>query len=288
MKKMQYQKMFLLTLSLALIMGLSLTQLFAQNPPQNVTYNQSTKTYEVKSVDNMHAVADAVNNGWNSLGYTFKLMADIGDTINPVKIPIGSFRPFKGTFDGDGWVVTVDYSNIGISVSSNSYVGLFGYTENAIISNVTVKGKLGGNNCVGGVVGRGLNTTIINCSNFAYLKCDDITVVNIGGIIGFGEGRTIIKRCVNSGNIICNNSNEDNHVYYHDCYIGGIIGTARPNNRDWYNINPRINSLVIEDCLNLGTIQGKHCIGGINGYTDVGTQIERCMNGGYILGDKYM
>ena len=109
---------------------------------------------------------------------TFRLIADID--LNPGCIfrsdgsydgtpttfkPIGKNGcPFKGNFDGGVYTIRGLY----INDSSESMVGLFGYTSGADISNVTLQNSyVSGNGTVGGICGEANNTTITNCSTAA-------------------------------------------------------------------------------------------------------------------------
>lgn len=123
-----------------------------------------TYEYKIESRTDLETIATNVNNGTqNYAGYTFTLTNDLelGDWT-----PIGNAQySFKGTFDGDGHIL----SNIKIKEGSGTYQGLFGSTDGAIIKNVLIKGfstsSLSDPNgvIVGALVGKGINTTIENC-----------------------------------------------------------------------------------------------------------------------------
>ena len=78
-------------------------------------------------------------------GKYFKLTADI-DLANHEWTPIGRLTAdyintaFKGNFDGGGHTI----SNLFIANSSDFSVGLFGYIDNATISNLRVSGSITG------------------------------------------------------------------------------------------------------------------------------------------------
>ncbi|MDR1761303.1 MAG: hypothetical protein LBR55_02520, partial [Bacteroidales bacterium] len=267
---------FLIVFSLVL-MGFSSKQLFSQI---NVPYRNGA--YEISTVAHLHAVAAAVNdtsNTWSSASYTFRLMGNIGSVSAPVTIPIGTFKaPFKGEFDGNGYVVTVQYNE------QKSYKGLFGNVDGAYVHDVTVTGELlyCYSSC-GGIVGCATGNTIIeNCANFS--KCVSSNNSRymsscVGGICGLYAGTGSIIRCVNSGaltgqtmSIIIN----DRERTPNSNYLGGIVG----------GLQYMSGNLHIERCLNLGTIYGDADVGGIIGGASDGTDltISNCMNGGYIYG----
>lgn len=146
-------------------------------------------------------------------------------------LPIGRIDgsteyPFSGTFDG-GW--TKDHKNVidyiynidSESLKNNNdirkdYIGLFGYTDGATITNFTLNctsGEISGNDYVGFVVGYAKNSTI------SYVKCEYGKKVNgndyVGGVAGKAEGTTI--EC-SEGNRVYNGSVQGKE------YVGGIVG----------------------------------------------------------------
>ena len=81
---------------------------------------------------------------------------------------------------------------------------------------------------------------------------------DLGGIVGYSRGNSLIKQCSNYGNI--NNS---------ALIMGGIAGYT--------------NMCIVEECYNLGTITGKTNLGGIVGETTY-TTVKNCYNIGKISG----
>lgn len=139
-------------------------------------------------------------------------------------LPIGRIDgsrefPFSGTFDGNG--NTIDYIyNIDSFKNNNGirkdYIGLFGYTDGATITNFTLNctsGEISGNDYVGFVVGYAKNSTIFD------VKCEYGKKVNgnhyVGGVAGKAEGTTI--KC-SEGNRVYNGSVQGRE------YVGGIVG----------------------------------------------------------------
>lgn len=106
-------------------------------------------------------------------------------------ISIGDNAAFSGKFDG------VDYSIFGLTIKGTDNVGLFGNTNGATISNVTlVNGSIVGTTNVGAVVGNAKNTTIENAVSSAHV----IGEKNVGGIVGSGNDVTL-NGLVNTGTI---------------------------------------------------------------------------------------
>lgn len=149
-------------------------------------------------------------------------------------------KGFTGKFDG------LDYSifDLNIAETGNNNVGLFGYTTDATISNVTlVGGSIRGNNNVGAVVGNANNTTVTNALNSAAVSGNS----NVGGIVGSATNTTV-EDAINTGAIEGReNTNGGSNV-------GGLIGSMD-------------NSHLIGNSYNLGDVTsiGSN-VGGLVGY----------------------
>lgn len=147
----------------------------------------------------------------------------------------GGFEPlgadtedgFTGTFDA----LDFHIFDLTINRSDMENVGLFSKTKGAILNNVTlVGGKITGENNVGALVGKAVDTTITGAVNSAAV----VGAANVGGLVGTGTGVTL-KDAVNMGDI----TGTDNAV-------GGLVGN-----------------------LTKGTIQGKsYNIGNVGGSDD--------------------
>ena len=186
------------------------------------TYYGETKTFFVSwlnqdtiyinDADMLHWVADQCNSGTTFQGKCIMLMNDI--TL-PLNVPnnmtsIGSYPdcPFKGTFDGNGKLIT----NLYIDQPNTPYQGFFGYTLNANLYNVgLVNITASGRNYTGGLVAYAKNTYMRDCyvnggTLFALSYC--------GGLVGYQEQGTnsIISGCYNTCEVTGNN------------YVGGLIG----------------------------------------------------------------
>lgn len=123
--------------------------------------------------------------------------------------------PFSGTFDGKGNTVDYIYNKNDIR---KDYIGLFGYTDGATITNFTLmsekgSGKISGNDYVGFVVGYAKNSTIydVKCEYGQTLFGNNY----VGGVAGKAEGTTI--KC-SEGNRVYNGSVQGKE------YVGGIVG----------------------------------------------------------------
>lgn len=140
--------------------------------------------------------------------------------------PVGTYaKPFKGEFDGQGHTISGLYFNN----VNESYVGLFGYCVNATVKNVLVKDSyLKAQTYVGAVVGNSeasvisksanVNSTIFATGNYA------------SGVVGYGEKKTMIDNCYNTGSVT-------------GTFVGGIVYGDYSKN-------------VVANCLNSGTLSG--------------------------------
>lgn len=203
---------------------------------------------------------------------------------------------FKGTFDGQGHIIT------GLNITSGSddnAVGLFGVVDGGTVKNVelkdvtinassseltgaavgfltgggvvdevTVSGEITANKGVGGVVGRAtVSATISNCENSATINA---TSGNAGGIIGAayytssgnvytGENAAlVIGNCTNSGDVTTSAGG----------YTGGIVG---------------LSSVSVTNCTNTGDVKGANTsVGGIVGEQKESGEVIGCANNGTV------
>ncbi|MDP4276773.1 MAG: chitobiase/beta-hexosaminidase C-terminal domain-containing protein [Bacteroidota bacterium] len=168
---------------------------------------------------------------------------------------------FKGIFDGNGHTIHGLFHEL----STAYYLGLFGATNGAIIKNVHVDDSyLHGYTYIGGLVGKGISTAILNSSYIGTIKADNNYT---GGLAGYGNAITIDKS-QSSGKI--NGLN----------YTGGIIGYVCATD----TLNSSINY-----CTSNALINGSDdYTGGVSGYTTKSTILE-CSNTGNVYGaDQYV
>ena len=195
--------------------------------------------------------------------------------------PIGTYEhPFTGIFDGNGYKI----SGLYIDNTSFDYQGLFGCLgDNSTIQKLTISGKITAKAYIGGIAGRckGKNSKIIECTNEIEINGDN----RIGGIIGHIANENLVTNCNNKGKIEGK-----------DGYIGGITGVLYGNIKHCFNYaeiigNHRIGGIVgyntasanVSECKNSGTINGiTQYIGGI-APINYGT-INNCFNIGNING----
>lgn len=184
--------------------------------------------------------------------------------------PIGntSNNSYEGTFDGNYKTITNLYIN-----ANQKYMGLFGYTGESTIKNLTFEyanvtntgvctGILvgyantstlqnikisntcqmkGGEDYTGGIAGK-LDGNAYNCVNYATVQ----GIEDVGGLFGFfaGTGNSITA-CANYGKVTASSQ-----------IAGGLVGY--------------FYSGTIQDCANYGDVKGTNRVGGMAGFVSSG------------------
>ena len=205
--------------------------------------------------------------------------ANWGNSAPANKVPtIGSDgHPFKGTFDGQSDDGNTNYVISGVYIKSSADgTGLFGEIgKGATIRNVTlVNSYIECGQWSGALVGEVSGAaTVKNC----YLGKDVYVVstfngdgnANVGGLIGGCYGtwasadKLQINSCVFAGSVTARKS-----------YVGGILGT--PNSDE-----NKAHTVLIEKCLNAGSIKGKNVVAGIATGAHKLT-VDKCVNTGSV------
>ena len=188
-------------------------------------------------------------------------------------VPIGNRNiiKYRGTFDGNGKTITNLYINA--SQTSQNNMGLFGYTYQSTIKNLTFEnanvtntqsntgilvGKAGygstlqnikisktcqikGGNYTGGIAGE-LDGNAYNCVNYATVQGTQY----IGGLFGdYSRTGNSITACANYGNVTASSQR-----------VGGLVGD--------------FSSGTIQDCANYGNVKGANSVAGMAGFVDKG------------------
>lgn len=225
-------------LSLLLLVSALPTAAFASDEPETA----DDGSYLLGTAEDLLWFSEEVTGGNDSIDA--QLTADI-DLTGEEWIPIGGDGGYCGTFNGNGFTVTVDIT------ADESYeygnAGLFGYLYTATVKNLKVAGSVNvssdGCQFVGAITGGTYEAEIVNCSNAA-----DITVESeaayVGGIVGFDEGYgTSLTGCANHGTVNAENSGS----------VGGIIGSAVAD------------EVRLTYCCNSGSLSGAAYTGGLVG-----------------------
>ena len=185
--------------------------------------------------------------------YYFKQICDIDMTGEPFTAIGTSGSPFKGTFDGGGYIIT----NLVINNSSGDNQGLFGVIYGleksiTVVKNVgLVGGSIKGKDNVGGVVGHNDGGIVENSYNTGIVIGHGESV---GGIVGNNNGGTV-KNCYAAGDV----TGADN---FKAIYVGGVAGQ---------------NSGTVANCYAIGNIKGDNYVGGVIGWHHNNTDTVNCV-----------
>ena len=215
----------------------------------------------ITTAEQLAKVAAMVNAGETFEGVTLKLYSNI-DLDGRAWTPIGNsnrktsteIKKFKGTFDGNGYKV-MNLTNAGFTPTDtreetsefNIYTyGLFGYTENAVITNLTVEVNITAaenlkGDAVAGLIGFAKGSlTLDNCT------------VN-GSVAGFDSVAGLVGRiqCNTNADVVSITDCENNAAITGMVKTAGIVGFLQDN----YNV-------TIDSCTNNGVIKATGAVAG--------------------------
>ena len=182
----------------------------------------------------------------------------------------GGFQPigdastiFRGQFDGAGHTITglnVQPGNAGATEDEDR--GMFGYTKQAVIENVSLKdASVSGKKQVGGIVGTADDHSVIRNVSFSGKVqgpgTGNTAGTSIGGIVGKLNFGSSIENAYNEGTV------EGNSL------VGGIVGYAYQQN-------------TIQNVRNAGKVIGNKNLGGIVGAATYDNNIRNALQTGTV------
>lgn len=277
MNKLSFIKRF----TFAVLSLLITANLWGQDPAPADLSGSGTENdpYQITSVDDWNAFADAVNGGYDYSGKYVQLEADVPseeeiyEGTSAVTKMVGVWdateanrKPFKGTFKGNGKTLIVNYT------SDGNYTAPFRCTNGALITNdLTILGNINATNgYAAGVVGGNYgNKTKIN---------SNVTVrVNITGGGTYCGGVAVdatyleMSSCLYNGQIIAGDysggfcAKGDANTKFNKCifdaatgssitgthtgnFINGTYNTTNSNNY-YYTYEAPTASTTQEDCI---------------------------------------
>lgn len=189
---------------------------------------------------------------------------------------------FKGTFDGNGNTIDIQYTSGGYH-----RISVFPNAANATFKNLTINGNIAaGTNTsnsgydIAAFVGKPFGAiTFTNCT--AAVDIQGLRV--IAGFSGYSSSTSPITLigCVNKGDITSFegskwNKSTGQNLGYPDDYqygTGGLIAYAT-------------NDITIDSCLNTGNVVGQTKVGGLVGRVTAFTTIKNSANTGDITGEE--
>jgi hypothetical protein len=201
--------------------------------------------YLIKDALSLKKLSNFVNSG-NSYANTYFELSNNIDMTGEAFEPIGNqSNHFSGIFDGKGFVIK------GITVNADSYLGLFGYIDNAYINDVGVEdASFTGSSHLGGIAGYSQNSVITNCFTRGHTNGNDC----VGALVGFSGEGTIVRNCFSSMQ----------HTKY-QIYgsVGGLVGynCGKIENSYFYGT---INAKIFEKSSTGGIVGYNHTTGAIH------------------------
>ena len=281
-KKRQRNRLFTMLL---LVMALLIPQwAWAQTaiPPSEGDGSEGSP-YIITKAEELEWFRNEVNNG------QYSICAKIADNVEVIDmstvchaadasknlgelswVPIGVGNAYTGTFDGSGKTI----SNLYIK-TENQQAGLFGYTFQSTIKNLTFENAnvtntelytgilvgdagyqttlqnikistnkcqvIGGKDYTGGIAGK-LDGNANNCVNYATVQ----GIKDVGGLFGYYDrAGNSMTACANYGKVTATSNT-----------VGGLVG--------YYS------SGTIQDCANYGAVTGTDRVAGMAGYVSQG------------------
>jgi len=261
-------------LLLTIAIWLFSTALMAQTATKPEGSGTENNPYQIATWENLYWLSQNSNEWFNENNYTpyhFEQTADIDlaeaspaiETWAMGKgwLPIGKekefdldhdSKAFKSEYDGKGYSI----KNLYINRPTKDNIGLFGYTEYAIIKNIKLENtNIVGNNNVGAVVGK--QTGFVEYPSIMGLYSCSVsgTVTgneNVGGLVGANEDGYIEK---SHSSVTVNG----------EWKVGGLVGL---NARKTGSTDTKSH---IVDCYSTGSViaTGNYQIGGLVGYNSL-------------------
>ena len=225
----------------------------------------------VESANGLATIAEQFNTGELPANTNIVLEGDIDlndlsvatrSTVESNWTPIGtSANPFTGTFDGKGYTI----KNLVINGGTNSNIGLFGYTTNGEIKNVTIENaKVSGRLNVGVVAGTPYTSKYTNITVKGHVEVDGMAYVGaVGGKNAYADWTNITVDVDETS--YANAYSVENGTAYRS-YVGGVVGFNGEGGHKFSNIKSNIN------------VKGSTCdVGGLFGIAHYGNQFENCV-----------
>jgi hypothetical protein len=214
----------------------------------------------------------------NGLSAKYELVNDIDCSSTRTWNNGKGFVPimgFTGTLDGKGYSIRGLY----INRSAESYVGIFGSTRGAVISNINiVDATVYGDSNVGTLIGTVARSNITKCTASGRVVLKDTTCLlsfcdsKSGGLIGSAQEGTVISQCSSAVDVTA----------YRRYQVGGLVGYLRGR-----GYTPQSRLL---DSYSTGTVTGTgYKQGNLVGDAD-GALVERGYSSGYkktVVGYNY-
>lgn len=239
--------------------------------------------FQIKTIAQLDSVRSYLD------GY-FVLLNSLDLNVSPYNTgtgwePIGtSASPFTGNFDGQG------YSIDGLMINrTTTYVGLFGYTRGATITDLSLtNADVKGHSLVGGMVGQMDSASVITHSSVDGVI--ESTGLYTGGMIGYMDSSYV------------STSHATDSVKSAGNYVGGLVGfsTNSTTTKSYASnsvtggssvgglIGHSDTTSVVNKSYASGSVHGTDQIGGLVGYQLGASTIENSYSTGDLTGNNYL
>lgn len=205
----------------------------------------SSDPYLIASVADWNTLATNVNNGTNYSGKYFRLTADISVTT---MVGDSEDHSFRGTFDGYGHTLTINYSN------NSDFTAPFRYIQGATFKNLRVTGSITTTmNLAAGIAGLNTGST----ATFEQCVTDVAITSSSNTIVGWGSYD------YHGGFLARSNSANVNLT---DCVCGGSVNGSS---------STQSKSAGFVGVVDNGTVTGTRCLS-TTSYTDVNSWNSLC------------
>ena len=256
-----------------------MTKLSSISPTQSLT----SGTYSIYTAEELVQLATMTNAGRIGVDTEFVLANDIDlgeyceeNNWTPIGASWGGSTSFRGTFDGNGYVISnlkmdsdplpgVTYfrglfstisetaeirnlglENVNISTPIVNCATLVGYSKGGTITNCYATGVINATNVGAGLIGYAAGTSITeDCYSSVDIHHDGS---NAGGLIGLIQDESSVKNCFATGDI-----KTIPGISTKGGYVGGLIGESQ-------------GFKSIKDCYSLGDIYEIDPRSGIGGF----------------------
>jgi hypothetical protein len=224
----------------------------------------SGNPYQIASLQNLLWIGEQ-SDRWNK----FYIQTENIDFLSCANagagwLPIGNATTqFTGNYDGKGHTI----NGLFINRAATDHVGLIGYANGAVISNLGLTNvDITGRDRVGGLVGTNFgNSRITNC----FVSGKVTGVSRVGGLVGRNENSRI-EESYNHARVTGTGSGTGNNER-----IGGLVGH-------------NISFADITRSYNAGEVSGKEWVGGLTGHSQNSSNIVDCYNTGNVSGTSHV
>ena len=218
--------------------------------------------YIIRSAKDFETFAQRVNNGEAALNAIMASDIDLGDS----QVMVGNEAyPYKGTFNGNGRTLTINYK------SNKENIAPFSWVSDAYIKNLNVDGSATSTSkFVAGLVGR-----IKGTSNTRIDTCR-ISVAVGSEVNGDATNGGIVALC-DKGTLTMNNCRFDGQLLGENCHSnGGIVGWS-------YNKVELNNCLFVPSMI---TTQYSNCKSFCRSYSSTEVKLNNCFYSVFYDGDE--